>query len=91
MRIKETITNLEALTILPDNTIEIAKRTVWRICKQYGDSIDSMENMLTVWRQYRRYEQYGEYVNSMETVWTVWRICKQYGDSIDSMDSMENM
>ena len=45
MRIKETITNVEALTILPDNTIEIAKRTVWRICKQYGDSIDSMENM----------------------------------------------
>ena len=45
MRIKETITSLEALTILPDNTIGIARRTVWRICKQYGDSIDSMENM----------------------------------------------
>ena len=45
MRIKETITNLEALTILPDNTIGIAKRTVWRICKQYGDSTDSMDSM----------------------------------------------
>ena len=82
MRIKETITNLEALTILPDNTIEIAKRTVWRICKQYGDSME------TVWTVWRICKQYGD---CMETVWTVWRICKQYGDSMDSMDSMENM
>ena len=66
MRIKETITNLEALTILPDNTIGIARRTVWRICKQYGEYVNSMETVSTVWTVWRICKQYGDSIDSMD-------------------------